>query len=367
MDFTDAEAERLDLRVNDLLVCEGGDVGRTAIWRGEIENCSYQNHIHRLRLRDQRVVPEFVMYWMQAALTLLGIYEGAANRTTIPNLSRARLSTFVIPVPSLIEQRSIAHVLSRLQAAAEAQAAIAARVRELKRALMAKLFTEGLRGEPLKETEIGPVPEGWEIGQLGAFLTQAQYGLSVRGEKSGQYPVLRMTNQQDGAIVGTNLQYVNISQAEFERFRLHPGELLFNRTNSIDLVGRTALFDLEGDFVFASYLIRLVVRGEKLDPRYLNHYLNDETTQARLKGLATRGVSQSNISASRLRTFVVPVPSLGEQGEIVDVLQAVDAKVRSAEHKRIRLEELFRVLLRSLMTGQVRPHGVLAGLSLAMS
>src|SRR3990172_8561547 len=354
MDFTDQEAEKLSLRIGDMLVCEGGDIGRTAMWRDEIEGCSHQNHVHRLRAKITNVEPMFYMYWMQAAMLLLRLYGGEGNKTTIPNLSKARLSTFQVPIPPLPEQRAIAHVLSKIQAAAEAQAAIAGRARELKRALMARLFTEGLRGEPLKETEIGPMPEGWEVAPLGDCVTQAQYGLSVRGEESGKYPILRMTNQQTGVIVPANLQHVNISENELAKFKVNRGELLFNRTNSMELVGRTAIFDLEEDYVFASYLIRVAVIREKLEPHFLNFYLNDENSQARLKGLATRGVSQSNISASRLRTFVIPVPPLDEQRELAHILQTVDAKITSAERKRARLEELFRAMLGQLMTGRVR-------------
>src|SRR3989304_5774630 len=122
----------------------------------------------------------FYMYWMQAAMLLLRLYGGEGNKTTIPNLSKARLSTFQVPIPPLPEQRAIAHVLSKIQAAAEAQAAIAGRARELKRALMARLFTEGLRGEPLKETEIGPMPEGWEVIELGQ-IAEIVYGAQAAG------------------------------------------------------------------------------------------------------------------------------------------------------------------------------------------
>jgi len=94
MDFTEEQLERLSLKRGDLLVCEGGEVGRTAIWHGQVERCSYQNHLHRLRAKNSEVCPEFYMYWMQAALLLLNLYIGAANRTTIANLSKSRLSKF---------------------------------------------------------------------------------------------------------------------------------------------------------------------------------------------------------------------------------------------------------------------------------
>ncbi len=111
MDFTDDEVERLALLPGDLLVCEGGDIGRTAMWLETIQGCCYQNHLHRLRAKSADVEPTFYMYWMQAALLLLDLYPGEANRTTIPNLSKARLSNFSVPLPPLAEQREIARIL----------------------------------------------------------------------------------------------------------------------------------------------------------------------------------------------------------------------------------------------------------------
>jgi type I restriction enzyme, S subunit len=129
-----------------------------------------------------------------------------------------------------------------------------------------------------------------------------------------------MTNQQQGKISGVNLQYVELTPAQFAKFRVEQQDILFNRTNSLELVGRTAIFDLEGDFVFASYLIRIRTNAMRLRPAFLNHYFNWNDTQLRLKSIATRAVSQSNISATRLRGFPVPVPKPEEQDEIASRL-----------------------------------------------
>ncbi|MCY4042386.1 MAG: restriction endonuclease subunit S, partial [Candidatus Dadabacteria bacterium] len=103
--------ETLKLKQNDLLVCEGGDIGRTAIWKGEIEECYYQNHIHRLRAKDGDIDPVFYMYWFQFAIQMKSIYGTFGNRTTIPNLSGKTLSKFALPTPALPEQKRIAETL----------------------------------------------------------------------------------------------------------------------------------------------------------------------------------------------------------------------------------------------------------------
>jgi type I restriction enzyme S subunit len=147
MDFTEEEVRRLRLQPGDLLVCEGGDVGRTAIWEGQLPLALYQNHIHRLRAKEGSVEPRFVMYWMQAAYQVFLAYQGAESRTAIPNLSGRRLKEFLAPLPPLAEQRRIvAHleaVQERLKALKEAQTATEAELKRLEQAILEKAF----RGE----------------------------------------------------------------------------------------------------------------------------------------------------------------------------------------------------------------------------
>ena len=276
----------------------------------------------------------------------------------IPNRGYNRHFTILkekyLPHPTMDQQRKIAAMLGVVQRAIEQQERLLALTAELKKSLLHKLFTKGLRGEPQKQTEIGPVPESWEVKPLSNYLTEAQYGISAKGAETGRYAVLRMTNQQQGKITDSNLQYVELTPAQFAKFRVERQDILFNRTNSLELVGRTAIFDLEGDFVFASYLIRLRTDSSRLRPSFLNQYFNWEETQVRLKSIATRAISQSNISATRLRGFPIPVPLPEGQDKIVSNLEAVDRKLAVHRRKRAILADLFHTLLHQLMTAQLR-------------
>jgi len=160
----------------------------------------------------------------------------------------------------------------------------------------------------------------WRMARLGDVLRMSQYGLSVLGERTGRYPILRMNCQQAGRVIMRDLQYVSISERELEQYRLADKDLLFNRTNSYELVGRTAIYRGAGDVVFASYLLRLRVDETQVLPEFLNHWLNSGDSQRALKAIATRGVSQANISATRLRTLPVPLPPIREQAAMVNVL-----------------------------------------------
>lgn len=147
MDFTDEEAEKLSLQPGDLLICEGGDVGRTAIWEGQLPTALYQNHIHRLRAKDDSVEPRFIMYWMQAAYQVFLAYQGAESRTAIPNLSGRRLKEFLAPLPPLSEQRRIVArleaVQEKIRAFKSAQAETDEKLNQLEQSMLDKAF----RGE----------------------------------------------------------------------------------------------------------------------------------------------------------------------------------------------------------------------------
>ena len=354
MSIRDDELPGKLLRPGDLLVCEGGEIGRAAIWGGDTEVMSFQNHLHRLRPNVADVEPRFYVFFLQSAFTQLGIFEGAGNKTTIPNLSRSRLAELLVPHPSLDEQQAISAALGRVRDALKTQEQGLVTSQALKHAAMHRLFTSGLRGEAQKETEIGPVPESWEIATIGDVALSTQYGLSMRGHASGSYPILRMNCQQDGKVHYRDLQFVDLDPETYETFRVRPGDLLFNRTNSIDLVGRTAIVQDDRPAVFASYLVRLVVDASVCIPEFLNYFMAWPRTQDEIKKLATRAVGQANVNASKLRTVLFPLPAIDDQWNITAVLDAIDRKNDLHRRKRAVLDELFKALLHKLMTGEVR-------------
>ena len=338
----------------DLLVCEGGEIGRAAIWGGEVEPMSFQNHVHRLRPIVEEVDPRFYVYFLQSGFTQLGIYEGAGNKTTIPNLFRSRLAGLYVPQPPLAEQQAISCVLSHVRDAIKVQDRSVAASQALKRAAMQTLFTRGLRGEAQKETEIGPMPESWDVRAIDDVAVSTQYGLSIRGRASGAYPILRMNCQEDGKVHYRDLQFVDLDSESYHRFRVKLGDLLFNRTNSIDLVGRMAIIEDDRSAVFASYLVRLTVDANRCIPAFLNYFMNWPITQGEIKKLASRAVGQANINATKLRTVLLPLPAIDEQEEIITILAAVDRKVDLHKRKRVVLEALFSALLHKLITGEIR-------------
>ena len=167
----------------------------------------------------------------------------------------------------------------------------------------------------------------WPMVELREVCERLQYGLSARlnTEEIG-YKTFRMNELIDGKCVDSgNMKCVDISAEDFAKYRLVPGDILFNRTNSFEHVGRTGIFDLDGDYCFASYLIRLSVSEDAANTFYVNAFMNTEAFQAGIKQYATRAIGQSNINAKSLAAYRIPVPPLMIQNRIVAEIEAEQA------------------------------------------
>ncbi len=332
--------------------------GRTAIWRDEIAECYYQKAIHRLRPLDGRTMQEFFLYWFRYAFDITNVYGISGASSTIAHLPAALLRSLKVPVPPLDEQRQIAAVLSAVQRAIERQERLIALTAELKKALMHKLFTEGTRGERLKQTEIGPMPESWKVAPLEQFTESFQYGTSVKcGYEVKGSPVLRIPNVVGGHLDVSDLKFGKPKKNELKTVRLRSGDLLFVRTNGVrENAGRCSMYrgELGESCYFASYLIRVRLRDD-LMPAFLEEYTRTEIGVRLLAGRAARTADgKFNINTGTLQTLLVPQPDAHEQKLITDALASIDTKARNHAASKDSLEALFRTLLHQLMTAQVR-------------
>jgi type I restriction enzyme S subunit len=193
----------------------------------------------------------------------------------------------------------------------------------------------------------------WKVGPLGRFVIRAEYGtnLSLVDLAEG-LPVLRMNNIQDGEFDLSDLRYAPISAVE--RFRLRHNDVLFNRTNSWEHVGKAAIWRRERPGpAFASYLVRLHC-SEELLPEFLHLWLNWAPVQRAIRQFATPGVQQVNINPTNLRRAVIAVPeTVEEQRGIVDRVNAVASAIGSRRKEREKLAALRDGLRQDLLTGRV--------------
>ncbi|RYG19136.1 restriction endonuclease subunit S [bacterium] len=208
-----------------------------------------------------------------------------------------------------------------------------------------------------KETDIGPLPRDWDLVHLGALIQYAEYGSSAASKPKGVMPVLRMGNLQEGKIDWEDLVYTS-NPAEIRRYSLAPGDVLFNRTNTAELVGKTSIYEGERPAIFAGYLIRIVPRPDRLDARYLNYIMNTELARRHSAKVLSVAVSQANINAQKLRTYPIPLPpTVGEQRAIAAALSDVDNLLAALDRLIAKKRDLKQAAMQQLFTGKVRLPG----------
>jgi type I restriction enzyme S subunit len=235
-------------------------------------------------------------------------------------------------------------------------AALLAKIRAEKKKLIAE-------GKIRKEKPLAPVnaddtpfalPEGWVWTRLGEIAKGFQYGTSSKSLKDGFVPVLRMGNIQSGKIDWTDLVFTN-NKDEIQQYKLEKGDLLFNRTNSRELVGKTGLFDNSRKAIFAGYLVRFFLLGN-IEPEYGNILMNSKLHREWCALNRADALGQSNINATKLRDFLFPLPPLAEQHVIVErvdkLLAMVDNLETQVKGQKEQAEMLLQAVLREAFGGR---------------
>ena len=286
---------------------------------------------------------------------LLGHRYGGAQ----PNISQQIIRNLEVDYPPLHEQKKIAHLLSTVQRAIEAQERIIQTTTELKKALMRKLLTEGLRNEPKKQTEIGPIPESWEVVELGKHI-RVLHGYAFKGEffVSDGPTVLTPGNfKLDGG-----LYWGKRTKCTTERYDpsvvLHPGELVIVMTDltpTAKLLGGPA-FIPEGRTILHNQRIgKVSLTGSKTTLQFLYWVFMSDSFKRYMLQTAT-GSTVRHTSPLKIYKFACGLPSEEEQQQAIDLLTGLDAKIASAEQKLNAFQDLFRTFLDELMTAKTHVH-----------
>ena len=284
---------------------------------------------------------------------------------TIKGITRDCLEQIRLNIPSLPEQKKIAHILSTVQRAIKAQERIIQTTTELKKAIMHKLFTEGLRNELQKQTEIGLVPKSWDVVGLGTLLREP-----LRNGHSA-----KATNNEDGirtltltAVTQRNfsIQNTKVTCADSHRVRdmwLMSGDIFIERANTADYVGLAALYEGEEDFaIFPDLLIRVRVDTSRILPNVLIEWLLAEPCRRYFKKNARSTAGNfPKIDQGTVEKTFIPLPSAEEQTEMVVNFRTLDNKLRQHTERKDALQDLFRTLLHELMTAKTRVHDIKLG------
>lgn len=210
--------------------------------------------------------------------------------------------------------------------------------------------------EKLNEIELTELPDGWFWERLGLMTLGVEYGTSAKSQPEGKVPVLRMGNMQNGKIDWTDLVYSD-NDEEIKQYSLKKGDVLFNRTNSPELVGKTSIIETDEKAIFAGYLIRINHLTEITDGRYLTYFLNSMIAKKYGNFVKTDGVNQSNINGQKLINYPFVFCSLEEQKEVANILEqkltACDQLAAELAKQLKQAELLKQAVLKAAFSGSL--------------
>ncbi|GMU75722.1 MAG: hypothetical protein AMXMBFR45_12130 [Gammaproteobacteria bacterium] len=292
--------------------------------------------IYVLETKDAQVLlPELLPFICQTD-AFFDHAVGTSAGSLSPRTNWTSLADFDFPLAPVDEQSRLVDAFQALERTGEAHR----RVGDIADQLVRSLLSDVLNRE-------------WPVVELGSVVQGTQYGLSINAGSDGQYPMLRMMNIEDGLCVENDIKYVDLNDKDFDAYRLIHGDVLFNRTNSYELVGRTGVYELNGDHVFASYLVRIKTDTEKLEPKFLTLYLNSDFGRRQVLAYATKAVSQANVNASNLLRVRLPLPPLDVQQQLLDEIAKAKFAGKAAMERRTSSEAMKKQLFAEI-TGDAR-------------
>jgi type I restriction enzyme, S subunit len=357
------------LKDGDILIEKSGGspdqpVGRVVFFdRGrEKEIYIHSNFLQLLRVAEG--FDKKFSYYLMAFLYSSGLVFRYQQQTTgIINLKLENYLKEKVSIPSASIQRRIQEVLSTIDRTITHTEALIEKYQQIKAGLMHDLFTRGIGAdgqlrstreqapELYWESPIGWIPKEWECLQLKHYVRSAQYGISTSlSDAQTGIPVLRMNNIKSNIFDVADLKYTK--DIEAYKIKLKKGDVLYNRTNSMEHVGKIAIWrDELPECSFASYLVRINLHENMILPEFFSHWMSQASSQNALRRYATPAVQQVNINPTNLQKICISCPrSIKEQRQISERIDMVDLKLNVEKKYLDKLRSEKSGLMHDLLT-----------------
>ena len=262
--------------------------------------------------------------------------------TSIPGLNRDDIYSTKIPLPPLPEQKRIAAILDKADSIRRKRQEAVRLTEELLRSVFLDMF-----GDPVTN------PKGWKEVTIRDLVTEVKYGTSDKASYEGKYPVLRMNNiTYLGGWNFTDLKRIDIHEKELPKYLVQKGDILFNRTNSKELVGKTAVYRRDDPMAYAGYLIRIRPNKQN-NSEYIAAYLNSKHGKTILESMCKSIVGMANINAQELQEIVILQPPLELQNQYALLVHSVERAKAMLINSSEVTETLFNTLLQRAFKGEL--------------
>ncbi len=337
-----------DLIISLTGTSEKEDYGFTVKINKTNKNLLLNQRVARIDIISADVNRDYIFYFLLSRIFLNPLFLTAKGMKQA-NLSTNAIKKLNIVIPPIEEQRKIARVLWLVQDAITQQDKLITITTELKKALMHKLFTERTPGKP----------QNWNIVKIEDAVEYIDYGLSQAIPKvppeNGVKIVSTADINREGQLLYSQVRHTEAPKKTIERLTLKEGDVLFNWRNSLELIGKTTIFEKQSEIhIFASFILRLRCDEIKTHNYYLKHLLNYLRECSVFYRLARRAVNQANYNKNEISALNIFLPAYNQQVEIASQINLIESKLNIANQKKQQLQDLFRTLLHQLMTAKIR-------------
>jgi type I restriction enzyme S subunit len=292
------------------------------------------------KVKDENLIlTEYCYRYLSTNIQLLEMgFRGAG----LKHISKKYIEEISIPLPPLAQQKRIAAILDKADEIKRKREQAIAKLGQLAQSIFVEMFGD-----------LANNSKGWDIGKIGDLLESATYGTSEKANSIGSYAVLRMNNiTRSGAIDLKDLKYMYLEEKHLDRFLVKAGDVLFNRTNSADLVGKTAIYRMNTPVAYAGYLIRLRV-NEMANGEYIAGFLNTKYAKKELRLMCKSIIGMANINAKEIQAMRIPITPIALQEQFATRISKLEKLKASNIAALAKHNQLFASLQNQAFTGQL--------------
>ena len=366
--FSEKDLSQYRLKENDLLVSEGGEVGRTAIWQNELSECYIQNSVHKITIKSKNN-PYYYLYHFQI-YGKTGYFDSIVNRVSIAHLTREKLKEIMFLSPTLSEQQTIATYLDRkthqIDTLIENKQKLIDLLKEQRAAIINQAVTKGLNPNvKLKDSGIewlGEIPEHWDVKKL-KYFGEIVLGKMLTPQDKGNYykkPYLRAQNILWEKVDPSDIKEMWFSEKELSQYRLKENDLLVSEGGE---VGRTAIWKNELEECYIQNSVHKVTINESYNPFYFLYFFLIYGQAGHFDAIVNR-VSIAHLTREKLKEVPFAIPPPTEQKSIANYLYKkttrMDKSIERQERQIEHLKEYRTTLISEVVTGKidVRDSGI---------
>lgn len=329
------------VKENDVLFAKMKDTKKTLIIDDAKKDLIVSTGFYVLTV-SEKIMPKYLYYFLSSEIFLRDknkLCKGATQKA----LNNEGLSKIKILLPNLNLQYKTIDILDKAKNLIDKRKLQLEYLDELVKSKFIEMF-----GDPAIN------PKGWEKGKIADIIIKTQYGTSNKAnEENGQFKILRMGNiTYNGQFDFNDMKYIDLTEDEQKKYLVYKGEVLFNRTNSKELVGKTAVYKENEPMAYAGYLVK-AIPNERATGEFIAAYMNTKYVKSKLLNMAKNIVGMANINAEEFKKIDIYIPPIELQNEYIKFIEQVDKLKFEMEKSLKQLEDNFNSLMQRAFKGEL--------------